>query len=159
MTCPECGRSVTAGMCACGYAPPRDARQIAAAKLNRCAQCGIGWSPGVTECPKCRIPLAVQNTPDPAVATAGYPVRPLGAALRDGPSPGRPGMSRLALLLSAAAVFGFCSLVQMAAGSSMFSNSYRRPDSMLLELAVNITYYPGWLAIIGLVLAAVRARK
>lgn len=51
-------------------------------------------------------------------------------------------------------VFIVCSVVQATGDSSMFSNSYAEPDSALLDIAMNITFWPGWLATAGLLLAA-----
>lgn len=64
---------------------------------------------------------------------------------------------QIALCLGgAAAVFIICSLVQAAGGSSMFSSEYYPPDSALLDLAMNLTFWPGWLISLALVASAVR---
>lgn len=36
----------------------------------------------------------------------------------------------------------------------MFSNSYSEPDSALLGIAMNVTFWPGWLATAGLLVGA-----
>jgi hypothetical protein len=55
---------------------------------------------------------------------------------------------------AAIAVFIVCSLVQAAGDSSMFSQGYYEPDSAILDIAMNVTFWPGWLATGGLLLAA-----
>lgn len=50
------------------------------------------------------------------------------------------------LITSGVAVFIVCSLIQGAAGSSMFSSSYRADVNAILDILVNITFYPGWIA-------------
>lgn len=47
---------------------------------------------------------------------------------------------------AAIAVFIICSLVQTAGDSSMFSQGYYEPDSAILDIAMNVTFWPGWLA-------------
>lgn len=62
-----------------------------------------------------------------------------------------------ALAAAAVAVFIICSLVQAAGGSSMFSSSYMEPDSALLDIAMNVTFWPGWLAVGALLFSALSA--
>lgn len=59
-----------------------------------------------------------------------------------------------AYAVGAVVVFIVCSIVQAAGGSSMFSASYSEPDSALLDIAMNITFWPGWLVTAGMLLAA-----
>jgi len=58
------------------------------------------------------------------------------------------------LALGAVVVFIICSLVQAAGDSSMFTTSYPEPDSALLDIGMNVTFWPGWLATAGLLVAA-----
>lgn len=53
------------------------------------------------------------------------------------------------LLAAAAALFGLCSLVQSAYGSSMFDSSYSDPG-FVGGLLINLTFWPGWLGTIVL---------
>ena len=54
----------------------------------------------------------------------------------------------------AVAVFIVCSIVQATGDSSMFSTNYYQPDNVLLEFAISVTFYPGWILTIGLLVAA-----
>ena len=51
------------------------------------------------------------------------------------------------LLVAAAALFGVCSLVQHAFGSSMFDSKYS-DVGLMGGLLLNITWWPGWLGTI-----------
>lgn len=44
----------------------------------------------------------------------------------------------------AAVVFAICSAVQAAGHSDMFSTRYQDPGNFLLDIAMNVTFYPGW---------------
>lgn len=59
-----------------------------------------------------------------------------------------------ALGAGAVGVFVVCSIIQAAGGSSMFSQDYYPPDSVLLDFAMNMTFWPGWLLTGALLLAA-----
>ena len=52
------------------------------------------------------------------------------------------------------AVFIVCSIIQGLAGSSMFSNYYTS-TGFVLDLLVNVTFRPGWLATVGLIATGV----
>jgi hypothetical protein len=54
------------------------------------------------------------------------------------------------LIGGAAAVFTVCSIVQGMGHSSMFSTSYPPPSSGFLDLLMNLTFFPGWMATVGL---------
>lgn len=60
------------------------------------------------------------------------------------------------LVSGAVAVFVLCSIVQAAAGSTMFSNAFHPTNSVLLDLAVNLTFWPGWLIMLSLLFSAAR---
>ncbi len=62
-----------------------------------------------------------------------------------------------AFVAGAVVVFVICSVVQAAGDSSMFSTTYAEPDSAFLDLAMNMTFWPGWLVTAALLLAAGRA--
>lgn len=66
-------------------------------------------------------------------------------------------MTSVARAGCAAAVFILCSIVQGAAGSTMFSTRYVPTDNLLMDLALNLTFWPGWLITVTLVVSAVRA--
>lgn len=55
------------------------------------------------------------------------------------------------------AVFILCSIVQAVGGSSMFQTEYYKPDNLLLDIAMNVTFYPGWGITILLLLKGVGA--
>jgi hypothetical protein len=63
----------------------------------------------------------------------------------------------LVYLAGAVAVFVICSIVQAAGDSTMFSTSYAEPDSAVLDVLMNVTFFPGWILTAGLVLAALKA--
>lgn len=48
-------------------------------------------------------------------------------------------------------VFIVCSIIQGAGGTSMFATSFKAPDNFLLELLVQVTFYPGWAITLGLI--------
>lgn len=54
------------------------------------------------------------------------------------------------------AVFIVCSIIQATGGSSMFSNSYMPPDSAFLDLLLNVTFWPGWILTVGLIVQGVK---
>jgi hypothetical protein len=56
----------------------------------------------------------------------------------------------LLILGAAAAVFVICSIVQAMGDSNMFSTSYAVPDSAIVELLMNVTFYPGWILTVSL---------
>lgn len=55
----------------------------------------------------------------------------------------------LGLLAAAAALFGLCSAVQSAYGSSMFDSSYVDPG-FVGGLLINLTFWPGWVGTVVL---------
>ena len=77
--------------------------------------------------------------------------------MSDGGSSNEPGsgqrgkglMMGVGLLAAAAALFGVCSAVQGAYGSSMLAASYSDPG-LLGELLINVTFWPGWLGTVVL---------
>ncbi|WP_406832830.1 hypothetical protein ABEG17_08410 [Pedococcus sp. KACC 23699] len=64
-------------------------------------------------------------------------------------------LSGPAQLGAAAAVFIVCCIVQAACGSSMFSTSYADPGSVVKDLLLNVTFWPGWAITVGLALRGV----
>lgn len=67
-----------------------------------------------------------------------------------------PARSKRALLyvVGAVTVFVICCAVQAAGDSSMFSTSYPDPENALLDVAMNVTFWPGWLLTGALLLKA-----
>lgn len=61
----------------------------------------------------------------------------------------------LGYLALAAVVFIICSLIQGAGGSSMFETTYYTPDSWVLDLAMQVTFWPGWILTAVLLFRAV----
>jgi hypothetical protein len=73
------------------------------------------------------------------------------------PSATRPQRSRgVGLILAGVAVFVVCSIVQAAGGSSMFSRSYLSSHDFVMDLLMNITWWPGWVLTVGLIVSGVR---
>jgi hypothetical protein len=100
---------------------------------------------------------AVPAAPTPAHHLVERP--PAQAARATSPAPRRrpanvaaraAGLARIGL---GVAVFVVCSIVQGAGGSNMFTSSFERPDNPLLELGMQMTWWPGWIATVGLVLS------
>ncbi len=60
------------------------------------------------------------------------------------------------LLVGAVVVFIVCSVVQAAGDSSMFSASYVEPDSAVLDLLMQVTFWPGWILTAALAFGGVR---
>lgn len=56
---------------------------------------------------------------------------------------------------AAVAVFVVCSIVQGIGHSNMFSTSFPKPNNAFLEFAMQVTWWPGWIATIGLTIAAI----
>ena len=50
---------------------------------------------------------------------------------------------------AAVAVFVLCSIIQAMGDSDMFSTSYYEPDSPILDLLMNLTFFPGWFATVA----------
>lgn len=63
--------------------------------------------------------------------------------------------SGLKMLVAGVAVFVVCAIIQAACGSSMFSTSYSDSGSTLKELLINVTFWPGWMLTVALVLGGV----
>lgn len=61
------------------------------------------------------------------------------------------------LILAGIGVFIFCSIIQAAGGSHMFTRSYIPPDNGLLDFLMNITWWPGWIITGGLIVGGIRA--
>lgn len=59
------------------------------------------------------------------------------------------------MLAAAVAVFIVCSIVQASGDSSMFSTTYPDPESAAKEMLMNITFWPGWLVTVGLLIGGV----
>ena len=69
------------------------------------------------------------------------------------PSNASGSKSKGALVIAAGVgVFIVCSIVQGIGGSSMFESSFQDPDNFLLELLMQVTFWPGCLATGALVL-------
>jgi hypothetical protein len=60
------------------------------------------------------------------------------------------------LILGGIAVFVVCSIIQGAGGTSMFSQSFESTDNAFMDLLLQITWWPGWIASIGLIVIGVR---
>jgi hypothetical protein len=60
------------------------------------------------------------------------------------------------MIVGGIAVFIVCSVIQGAVGSSMFSQSYVPPDNAFMELLLNLTWWPGWVVTLGLIIGGVR---
>lgn len=52
----------------------------------------------------------------------------------------------IVMIGAAVVVFILASIVQGIGGSSMFSTTYAEPDNFVLDLLMNVTFWPGWLA-------------
>ena len=61
----------------------------------------------------------------------------------------------LLLIAAGIGVFIICSIVQGAGGSSMFQSSFEDPDNVVLELLMQVTWWPGWIVTVLLVGAGI----
>lgn len=61
----------------------------------------------------------------------------------------------LLTIAAGAGVFILCSIIQGMGGSSMFSTTYSEPDNLVVDLLINLTFYPGWLMTVALISAGV----
>lgn len=59
-------------------------------------------------------------------------------------------------IVAAGAVFVVASIVQAIGGSSMFSTTYAEPDSFVLDLIMNLTFWPGWILTAALLVGGTR---
>ncbi|MDR1016480.1 MAG: zinc-ribbon domain-containing protein [Coriobacteriales bacterium] len=60
------------------------------------------------------------------------------------------------LLAAAVVVFLICNVCQGLGGSSMFSTRYTNAGDLGTSLLVNLTFYPGWIITIALVVGAIK---
>lgn len=65
-----------------------------------------------------------------------------------------PKQMALTYFAGAVAVFIVCSIVQGIGGTSMFSDTYSQPDSAFLDFLLQVTWWPGWILIIALLVGA-----
>lgn len=54
-------------------------------------------------------------------------------------------------IVAGVGLFIVCCIIQAACGSSMFSSTYRS-TGLLATLLINVTFWPGWIASVGIVL-------
>ena len=59
------------------------------------------------------------------------------------------------LIAAGIAVFIVASIIQAVLGSSMFSSSYTS-TGLVQDLLINVTFWPGWLLTIALIIAGAR---
>lgn len=66
------------------------------------------------------------------------------------------GSGGVGMIVGGIAVFIVCSIIQGAGGSSMFSQSYYPPDNAFMDLLMNLTWWPGWIVTVVLIIGGVR---
>lgn len=94
-------------------------------------------------------------SPVPAPQPGQWPPAPYAAPQRiaSSQSSGGPGKGLLLILLGVV-VFIICSVIQAQAGSSMFSSTYYRSGG-IMDTLVTLTWEPGWVATIALIIAGI----
>ncbi|MBX6748187.1 MAG: hypothetical protein IRY85_00710 [Micromonosporaceae bacterium] len=60
------------------------------------------------------------------------------------------------LILAGIGVFVLCSIIQAAGGSHMFTLTYVRPENALLDILMKVTWWPGWILTVLLVISGIR---
>lgn len=55
------------------------------------------------------------------------------------------------LIAAGIAVFAGCSIAQSAGGSSMFETTFEDPDSLGMEILMQVTWWPGWILTVILI--------
>jgi len=60
-----------------------------------------------------------------------------------------------AMIGGGVAIFVVCSIIQALADSSMFSMSYYETGNFVIDMLVNVTFYPGWILTVILILAGI----
>lgn len=106
----------------------------------------IQWEasgPGATPARDAEIDRAIEHLRPKKVAPARAPASKSSSGV-DGGAPAKAPLSGAGMLIAAVALFGVCSLVQNAYGTSMFDSSYIDPGGVG-ELLITATYWPGWL--------------
>jgi hypothetical protein len=90
-----------------------------------------------------------------AAASAHCLLRQSTSRTKKGARMNSKGQSGVAYIVGGVVVFIICSVIQGIGDSSMFSTQYYKPDNLLLELLMNVTFWPGWLATAGLIICGV----
>ncbi|MDR3107273.1 MAG: hypothetical protein LBU05_03620 [Bifidobacteriaceae bacterium] len=62
----------------------------------------------------------------------------------------------VAMIIGGVIVFMICSIIQNAGDSSMFSLTFHRQDSTLLNLLLKFTWWPGWILTVVLIVTGVK---
>ncbi len=63
-----------------------------------------------------------------------------------------PRLGSAGLMLAGVLVFAVASLVQSIGDSSMFESKFRDPDNPVKYILLQMTWWPGWVVSVGLVL-------
>ncbi|MFZ2501838.1 MAG: hypothetical protein WAW88_04065 [Nocardioides sp.] len=48
-------------------------------------------------------------------------------------------------------IFALCSVIQAMGGSSMFEQEYQVPGNILMDLLMQVSWWPGWIATLAFV--------
>ena len=78
-------------------------------------------------------------------------------AVSAGPSKNRSPVAGIILIAAAVVVFAVCSIIQGQAGTSMFTQQFYPTGNSGLDTLVQLTWWPGWIATVGLLLSGIGA--
>jgi len=92
-----------------------------------------------------------QMAPMPTQPVPVLPMQPMSTSAKKSSSPG----VGIGMIVGAVAVFVICSIIQGAAGSSMFTQSFYSTGNALLDTLVSISWWPGWIASVGLLIGGI----
>jgi hypothetical protein len=108
-----------------------------------CGQCGTKMRPTARFCKNCGAPASRELPQKQTFATQKKE-----AVMEKAPNRKRG----ITFIVLGIVVFVICSIVQAIGGSNMFTDRYYPPDNLILDLLMQITWWPGWLATIGCLL-------
>lgn len=112
---------------------------------NICTTCGKPWMDAkYTACPDCNGAQGSTTSSRPLSSPAATTIAPTTTAAAAADAARKQGFTYLGI---AGAIFIGCSIVQAMGGSNMFSSSFTDPDNPILEFLMQLTWWPGWIAI------------
>ncbi len=154
--CGVCGRSAGAGLGSLERrvvvaAPPAPRPMAPPSRSTHAATAPRRPAPPI------RPGMPYGATSESVPGASGFDNRTQPASRPDAPETAAKAGTGLAYVAAGIAVFIVCVIIQAASGSSMFSTSYPADVSAVQDILINVTFYPGWIAAIGLVVTGVRS--